>query len=254
MGWWEIQGRGIHGKKYRGGVSASEPIRFLAGSAHLRCPGLPRSSEPGKTVSGDRSLIAAPALRMQMEFCSGHQDFGINYTAAAQIPPSPPDSVYNKPINVPQPPSPFYQEPLSPENPSFGNSQILLRPASPFPHTPSPIIQPSSPSELPYRKSSSPNGLSYADSKSSSPVIGPSHGGPQHLRDPCEPSEPFIKSSSPPEPSYVYSKSLEPMSQFQSNLDPSQPSLASYPYLQEGAESCLHYQVETFFTNQSLRK
>ena len=173
-----------------------------------------------------------------MEFCSGQQEFSINFTAASS-----PDSVYNnKIINIQQPPSPFYQQSHSPENPSFCKSQIILRPASPFSHTPSPTLQPSSPSELPpYSKSSSPNEPSY--SKSSSPVTGPSHREPQHLLDPCESSEPFIKSSSPPEPSYVYSKSLEPVSQFQSHLDPCQPSLAYPHYLQEGAESCLHYQV-----------
>ena len=180
-----------------------------------------------------------------MEFCSGQQDFGINFTSTA-VPASSPDSVYNsnKPINIHQPPSPFYQQPHSPENQNFCKSQIILRPASPFPHTPSPTIQPSSPSELPsYSKSSSPNEPSY--SKSSSPVTCPSQGEPQHLLDPCERSEPFIKSSSPPEPSYVYSKSLEPVSQFQSHLDPCQTSLAYPHYLQEGAESCLHYQVGT---------
>ena len=182
-------------------------------------------------------MIASPPPAAQfhmMEFCSGQQDFGINFTAASS-----PESLYNKPINIPQPLSPFYQQPHSPENQSFCKSQIILRPASPFPHSPSPTIQPSSPSHLPsYSKSSSPNGPSY--SKSSSPVRGPSHEESQHLLDPCEP---FNKTSSPPEPSYVYSKSLEPVSQFQSHLDPCQPSLAYPHYLQEGAESCLHYQV-----------
>ena len=173
-----------------------------------------------------------------MEFCSG-QDFGLNYTGA-QPPPSPPDSLYNKHINIPQPPTPFYQEPPSPENESFGASS--QKSASPFPHTPSPTIQPSSPSELPYSKSSSPNGPSFLHSKSPSPLIGPSHREPQLLLDPCQPSEPFIKSSSPPEPSHAYSKSLEPASQF--HLDPCQPPLAYPHYLQEGAESCLHYQVD----------
>ena len=183
---------------------------------------------------------------MMQEYCSG-QDFGLNFTASAQPPPSPPDSVYNKPINIP--PAPFYQEPHSPEPESFckGRSEILLRPASPFPHTPSPTgIPPSSPSELPYTKSSSPAGQSsYLHSKSPSPAIGcPSH----HHLDPCEPSsEPFTKSSSlSEESSYAaYSKSLEQVSS-QFHLDPGlQPgSLTAHPhYLQEGTESCLHYQV-----------
>ena len=229
------------GGRDRGGVSVSEPIRCWPGSL---CAAWVRA---GKTVSGDSSLIAGANLSM-MEFCSG-QDFGLNYTAAAHPPPpSPPDLVFNnKHINLHQPPAPFYQEPPSPENESFGSrSEILLRPASPFPHTPSPTNQPSSPSELPYSKSSSPNGpSSYVHSKPPSPLIGSSHGEPQHLLDPCESSEPFIKPSSPPEPSYVYSKSLEPVSQF--HLEPCQPSLAYPHYLQEGAESCLHYQVQKFF-------
>ena len=203
-------------------------------------------SSEGKTVSGDRSLIASITLEM-MEFCSG-QDFGINYSAY-QPPQSSPDSdsVHTKP----HPSPPFYQEPHSPENSSFSKSQILFRPASPLSHTPSPTIQPSSPSEDPYNKSSSPNRpTSYAYSKSSDVILGTIQGEPQHLLEACEPSEaePLIKSiysksSSIEEPSYVYPKSLESGVQCQSPLDPGQSSVAYPHYLQEEAESYLHYQV-----------
>ena len=43
------------GGKYRGGVTASEPIRCLGGSAHLRSSGLAHSSEPAR-----QSPVIAP--------------------------------------------------------------------------------------------------------------------------------------------------------------------------------------------------